>query len=276
MNDFASALEILEDNNEFLKDYSKGDDEFYQRYSNGFDAIGDLEEYCNKLEKENKLLRSIHKNQMKIIQGERKENEQLEKALNKACSDWEEEVKDCSYLMIKNYICNQKCGLCSKEKRIKLNELLDRYGGYEVDEEKLKEILIDPKPKTVWDLQNGIEYFYINEFGNVYNTTWLHSAADLARREFGNCFLTKEEAEFEVERRKIEEILLKHGGRREYKFDNKNWFFSINHIKALDILWGDFRSYQGAIYFDTEELAKQALAEAGKDNIKKYIFGVDN
>lgn len=46
--------------------------------------------------------------------------ERLEKALDKACNDWEEEVKDCNYLMIKNHICNQKCGLCSKEKRIKL------------------------------------------------------------------------------------------------------------------------------------------------------------
>lgn len=43
-----------------------------------------------------------------------------QKALDKACNDWEEEVKDCNYLMIKNHICNQKCGLCNKEKRVKL------------------------------------------------------------------------------------------------------------------------------------------------------------
>ena len=37
-----SSIEILEDNNEFLKDYSKGDDMFYYRYIIGFDAIKEL------------------------------------------------------------------------------------------------------------------------------------------------------------------------------------------------------------------------------------------
>ncbi len=35
---------------------------------------------------------------------------------------------------------------------IKLNEIIEQYGDYEVDEEKLKEILIKPKPKSVWEL----------------------------------------------------------------------------------------------------------------------------
>lgn len=31
---------------------------------------------------------------------------------------------------------------------IKLNELMNKYGEYGVNEDKLKEILIDPKPKV--------------------------------------------------------------------------------------------------------------------------------
>ena len=31
---------------------------------------------------------------------------------------------------------------------------------------------------------------------------------------------------------------------------------------------------QGIIFFDNDELIDQAIKEAGKDNIKKYIFGV--
>lgn len=46
--------------------------------------------------------------------------ERLEKALDKACNDWEEELRDCGYFMMKNNICDCKCGLCSEEKRIKL------------------------------------------------------------------------------------------------------------------------------------------------------------
>lgn len=46
--------------------------------------------------------------------------ERLEKALNKACTVFEEETKDCNVYMIKNKICDCKCELCSEEKRIKL------------------------------------------------------------------------------------------------------------------------------------------------------------
>lgn len=61
MKNIQAALEVLEDNNNFLKDYSKGDDEFYQRYSDGFDAIGDIENYHNELkQKYSKLLDDIH------------------------------------------------------------------------------------------------------------------------------------------------------------------------------------------------------------------------
>lgn len=48
--------------------------------------------------------------------------DQLEDALDKACNDWEEETKDCYYLMIKNNLCDSHCGLCNKEKRIKLRK----------------------------------------------------------------------------------------------------------------------------------------------------------
>ena len=50
MKDFKgmNSTEILEDNNEFLKDYSKGDDMFYYRYSVGFDAIAELKERLDK------------------------------------------------------------------------------------------------------------------------------------------------------------------------------------------------------------------------------------
>lgn len=36
-------------------------------------------------------------------------------------------------------------------KMIKVEEIAKKYKGYEVDEEKLKEFLTPPKPKTVWD-----------------------------------------------------------------------------------------------------------------------------
>lgn len=46
--------------------------------------------------------------------------ERLEKALDKVCRIYDEEVHDCNFFMIKNDICNKKCGHCDQEKRVKL------------------------------------------------------------------------------------------------------------------------------------------------------------
>ena len=39
---------------------------------------------------------------------------------------------------------------------IKVEEIIEKYKGYEVDEEKLKEFLTPPKPKTVYELKKLI------------------------------------------------------------------------------------------------------------------------
>lgn len=160
-------------------------------------------------------------------------------------------------------------------KMIKVEEIVEKYKGYEVDEEKLKEFLTPPKPKTVWDLKNKDNYWYINDYNANVRATWDNVMIDDYRRNMGNCFLTKEEAKFEVERRKVEAILLKYG-RREFKYDENNcYMYYIHDESSIEISY--YKSCQdlGAIYFDTEELCRKAIDEAGEDNIKKYIFGVD-
>lgn len=158
---------------------------------------------------------------------------------------------------------------------IKLNKLVDKYGEYEIDENKLKKFLVEPKPKTVWNLKNGDRYYwYIDSNGNVYNETWKNDAIDNGRRNNGNCFLTKEDAEFEVMRRKVEVTLLKYG-RRKFKYKDYNFYIVYDHDESLvDILNDTFRQYLNTIYFDTKELCQKAIIAAGEENIKKYIFGV--
>lgn len=95
------------------------------------------------------------------------------------------------------------------------------------------------------------------------------------RRNMGNCFLTEKEAKFEVERRKVEAILLKYG-RREFKYRECNYYFYYDHEdKLIRKTIVDCCQSQGIIFFETEELCQKAIEEAGKDNIKKYIFGIE-
>lgn len=158
---------------------------------------------------------------------------------------------------------------------IKLNEIQAKYGEYLVDEDKLKELLVKPKPKTVWDLENGDTYYFIETNGGVYSCYWLADEVDLRRRERGNVFLTEKEAEFEVERQKCESIMLKYG-RRTFKYKDYNYLLRFDNAnKKVEVDFGSICQFQGSIYFDTEELAQKAIDEIGVERLKKYVFRVE-
>ncbi|OUP61702.1 hypothetical protein B5F14_01730 [Faecalitalea cylindroides] len=158
---------------------------------------------------------------------------------------------------------------------IKLNEIQAKYGEYLVDEEKLKDLLVKPKPKTVWDLKDGDEYWHISTINNNNYATWNGNAWDLAIRENGNAFLTYDEAKFELERRKCEAIMLKYG-RRLFKYKQNNFFIKYDHRNdCIGIEYWIEIQYQGTIYFDSEELAQKAIDEIGEERLKKYVFRVE-
>ena len=139
---------------------------------------------------------------------------------------------------------------------------------------------IPHKHKSVWDLKSGDDYYYIDMCGNVDRTTFGNGTylTDKKMIEFGNAFLTEEEAEHEVERRKCEAILLKYGTRdmRILGDDNVSKYYigydyDVNEIEFYDRC---FLGSQGAIYFESKELAQKAIDEVGEDRIKKYVFNV--
>lgn len=42
----------------------------------------------------------------------------LEKALDKMCRIFDEEIHDCDFLLIRNSLCDSKCTLCNQEKEL--------------------------------------------------------------------------------------------------------------------------------------------------------------
>ena len=129
------------------------------------------------------------------------------------------------------------------------------------------------KPKTVWDLKEGDTYYVISGYGEVLETTWKYNI-DSNSRKIGNAFLTKEESEFEVERRKVETEMIRLGGRRNFKFDGDN--YGIYYCDGLNVVYYCNTMYQGLIYFDTVKEAHDAIKEIGKNKIIKYVFGVES
>ncbi|MGN8807776.1 hypothetical protein ACTNED_00690 [Absicoccus porci] len=129
-------------------------------------------------------------------------------------------------------------------------------------------------PKTVWDLEEGDTYYSIYGNGNVSSEEkWFDNDYENNYREIGNVFITREEAEFEAERRKIETEMLRLGGRRNFKFDGDN--YGIFYCEGINVVLFHLAMYQGIIYFDTRKEAEDAIEHIGKDRIKKYIFGVN-
>lgn len=150
--------------------------------------------------------------------------------------------------------------------------------------EDIKELIVkkaeaEQKPNTIWDLEtkDRKEYYRIEASGFIEDSCF-NAIYDKYVREAGNAFLTREEAEFEVERRKIEAILRKYS--RPFKNcnpvdpDDANYCIEHNiNNNALKI--GSYRSVNlGVLYFESEEIAWKVINEIGEDRLKKYWFGV--
>ena len=164
---------------------------------------------------------------------------------------------------------------------MKLKDLIEKYGEQEVlcwaerADESLEWVNIKlepPKPKTVWDLKEGDTIFIITCDGFIEDDKWYGCFDD--ERDNGNIFLTYEDAEKDVERRKIETLLMKHGGRRWFRMGSIcNYYMWVNTSDSL-VVGCTGVGMQGLIYFDTREKAEKAISEIGEERIKKALFEV--
>ena len=123
--------------------------------------------------------------------------------------------------------------------------------------------------------QEGHWYWYMTTTGKIFNSNWDGFVSEEYMLEIGNVFRTKEQAEFVVEKLKVEAELRKFSRPFEYG--------KFNYCLLFDIDGNNFRtdvtSYcpsQGAIYFESEEKAQEAVYTVGKERIKKYLFGVED
>ena len=124
--------------------------------------------------------------------------------------------------------------------------------------------------------QEGDSFYSISETGNIEGgMIWGGYPVDMNRMAMGNIFKTKEQAEFAVEKLKVEAELRKFS--RPFKEDEYNYFIQI-HQSHNNIVTesDDFYQTQGTIYFESTTIANEAIDTVGEDRIKKYIFGVEH
>lgn len=128
---------------------------------------------------------------------------------------------------------------------------------------------IPERPKTVWDLKIGDAYYIPDWDDQVGFDTWLDRPKDLMRRTLGNCFLTKEEAEKELARRKAEVVLKRDTKGFKPNYEQQGvcvyWHHDGKRLEFSDCIYLD-----GTIRFATHEDAETSI-KAHPDEWKTYL-----
>lgn len=149
--------------------------------------------------------------------------------------------------------------------------LLNRIEELEKELLELKELVKEEQDFP----QDGDIYWLIDDEGSVFNTFYDNHYIDRYHQLIGSVFKTKEQAEFAVEKLKVEAELRKFSKPFESGETSYYIFFHIE-IDCLDTHFTSYCPPQGSIYFESEEKAQQAIESVGEDRIKKYLFGVED
>lgn len=122
--------------------------------------------------------------------------------------------------------------------------------------------------------QDGDKYWYMDDEGAVFCEFYNHYI-DKYHQEIGNIFRTEEEAEFAVEKLKVEAELIKYSD--SWNLEKTQRTFSLNwETGKLEVEYPDYNQYPDSYYFDSINGLRLAIETVGEDRIKKYIFGMED
>lgn len=162
---------------------------------------------------------------------------------------------------------------------MKLKELIEQYGDYEVQEGFL-DLLEKLKPCNVWELEIEDDYYVITASGDISLFTWLSESSEKEARSIGNVFLTREEAKFEVKRRQVYAIVKKYAHEfTEEEWENEKIFKFYPDFNYLKRVIGTGLSVSGKVptlYFKSELDIRKAIDEVGEEDFIRYYLGVRN
>lgn len=155
----------------------------------------------------------------------------------------------------------------SEEEREQLMKLIHKSNGFN---------------SKVWKPKCGEEYFRIAGYGEINNFSWINDVTDDTCYGIGNCFKTREDAEFALEKTKVVAELRRFSEENnEYEIDWKDkdqekWCMCYSYYYG-NIYFIDAGSYKrNDIYFTSKEIGEQAIKHIGEERLKKYYFGVED
>lgn len=136
--------------------------------------------------------------------------------------------------------------------------------------------------KKRWRSKRNNKYYSISNCGDLISDIEYGSTYDERCYQFGNYFKTEEEVEFARTKQfiyqQLKDYALEHNT-QAIDLNNPNqpkWFIRYEtNCKEIKYYWMTSLLHMHQIYFTSEEIARAAVKEVGEDNIKKYLFGVN-
>lgn len=144
----------------------------------------------------------------------------------------------------------------------------------ETDKEEQKK----KETKNHWKPITSEKYFFTYSDGDVDSVIWTENKADKGRYGLRNVFRTKEDAEFEVERRKIIAELQNYADDHNGEISNPSDAFWIAFDEDDMSITVEMESYLppvGTVLFSDADTAYDAIESIGEDRIIKYMFGIE-
>ena len=146
------------------------------------------------------------------------------------------------------------------------------------------EIIQEEEEKKWWKPEKRTQYYVIHGDGDVERICYTNNPSDNRAIFMGNCFKTKEEAKFMVEKLKVIHELEKfayENNEEEIDWNDTNkakLYLTMNYTdNCIDIFYTYGWIYSPSnIYFTSKKIAKEAIETIGEDRIKKYYFGLEN
>ena len=135
----------------------------------------------------------------------------------------------------------------------------------------------------VWKPEKDGHYYYYDNDGRTYQSSYCEDSIDKRRLEFGNCFKTQEEAKHMAEKLKVINEL------KNFALENNNekidwrdkcigkyfitYDFYDEEISVASYTFRNFLPFE--IYFTSKEIAQKAIKTIGEYRIKKYYFDIE-
>ena len=137
------------------------------------------------------------------------------------------------------------------------------------------------KKDKVWKPNEGDTYYLIDYYNNVTDNIYIHRISS-EHYKLGNCFKTREESEFALEKQKLITEIKRYIAENDpdeldfYNFIQPKYYLTYNYTtkefstvnSTAYVIWNNICF---STYFDW----KKMISDIGEDRIKKYLFDVN-